>query len=366
MRRLITALLAAAVCLGFVGNAVSEAAPDRMALGVNAPMYGGWTTENGMIRANGTFDPDYVRDMRPFGVVRYMEIARINGSRIRTVSDMEDQDDWQGVAGDGIPVSEIARHARRLGVQPWVCVPHMANDALVRHMARRLRGLRPIVEYSNELANTQFEQSRWAAAQIGPYSGSTQQREYALRYASERTRRIAQIWREIDPEVTIVYTDAPTRALMRQSRADVLGTAGYLGIESGWSMYSYVRGYSVDQLLNWLRGPATDRLIVKVRDSWRGKRRWPLYLYEAGQHVRGDVVASSIAAQRDPGMEAVYRRMLRRLDGIGVSLFMHYTGARKYEGFSTFGMIEYTGQPKTETPKWRALRMWSCPEGPCS
>lgn len=338
--------------------------PSGMALGVNAPMWFGWSVEDAKIRPDGTLNPAYVHDMGPFRVLRYMEAQRTNGSATVTVDDME-QPGWdQWPEGNGVPASYIAEHAALLGVRPWVCIPHMAAPELVEHMALELSGLRPIVEYSNEPFNTAMAQADWLEdqARARGYEGS--KREVIYQLVADKVWDFGRIWRDIDPAAEFVFsigmTDPPADlSVIGRSGADMLSAGAYLGIESAWGAYTHVRDYSADQLLNWLMVESLPRL----RD-WVSARKYdaaglPVVIYEGGQHVKDDVVASSPEAQRHPGMKAVYMALLGMLDGIGVDLFCHYSGAVAMSN-STFGMKEYTGQPDSECPKWEAMRDQTC------
>jgi hypothetical protein len=113
--------------------------------------------------------------------------------------------------------------ANGLGADPWFTLPHMAEDALVRHWAEQVRdglaaGLRAHVEFSNEVWNWQFDQARWAQDQARTRwqaEGDAWVQYYALRAAE-----IADIWTEV------FGTDAPAR-LNR-----VIGTqTGWQGLE---------------------------------------------------------------------------------------------------------------------------------------
>jgi hypothetical protein len=66
----------------------------------------------------------------------------------------------------GVPVERMVELANTLGADPWFCVPHQASDDYVRQFASLLHarldpGLRPHIEYSNEVWNRGFAQSQW-------------------------------------------------------------------------------------------------------------------------------------------------------------------------------------------------------------
>jgi hypothetical protein len=321
---------------------------DRMLLGANSPQYWGDCTERGRLRSDGTLDPQFLTDQEPFVLQRYMETTTTNGSPVVNVGDAPQHPGWG--------FDEVARHAKAAGRRPWVNVPHKATDTFIEWMAELfVDGPAPLVEYSNELANTNFSQSRWAADQWGAWSTVQQQRENALHFAAQRTQRIAQVWRAVDPRVVTIFTGT-NAADIETSACDVVSSVAYLGIESAWPMYQEVRGYNVQQLCGWLTDDSLPRLAATVARDVAAAGDKPLYLYEAGQHVKGDVVSSSIAAQGSEEMGQVYRAFLQAMDAAGVALFCNYQGPHVWSGYHTFGVMPATGQ---WTPKYRALREWA-------
>ena len=331
-----------------------EPEPERMLLGQNAPMWFGWSTERAKIRGDGTLDPLYVADMAPFRVVRYMECARINGSKIATVGDME-QDGWDvWPSGNGAPISYLARHARLLGKRPWVCVPHLADDALVVHMAEQMAGLSPIVEYSNELGNTAMDQSKWAATQAG-WTGSGDQRTYAYRWAAQRTDQIAKLWETIDEDAEFVLSMAPGTPYTETApdTVDAFATNSYFGVEITWGGdWAWVQNTDLDGLLDWLEGEALDRCLMRIgKIDLQGR---PLYCYEGGLHIWEYNHPHAEEAHTHPRMETIYTDWLNRLVAAGVEVNCHYFGADP----SIFGIKSYAGQAAAECPKWGAHAAW--------
>jgi len=114
--------------------------------------------------------------------------------------------------------------------------------------------------------------------------------------------------------------------------------------------------YTVDELCDWMEFTSLPLLIGSIRAAKIAGAGRPLFLYEAGQHVRGDKVASSIEAQGSEQMGRVYRAFLAAMDAAGVDLFCNYQGPHAWSGYHTFGIMERTGE---WTPKYRALREWA-------
>ena len=323
--------------------------PVGMRLGYNMPMMGGWRKERGLFQdaANG-LRADYLTDIGPFDVIRYMEAQRINGSDTVTVTDEDIP------FSEAVPMSSvyIANHARVAGKRPWVCVPHLASDALVTHMATMLQGLEPIVEYSNEPFNTGTPQSLWMADQIGGWNTGPEKRDAAYQYVAQRLPQIKALWN--DPDATFVFsvgmTDPPDPQHIDDSGCDWVATAAYLGIESAWNAHTAVRTMTVDELLVWLRDESLPRILDWV--SQRIHPTLPTVIYEGGLHTKHDVVDAAWEAWEHPDMEGIYTSLLDGLSGLGVELFVHYNGAIDHQ---IFGFKKFTGQVAADAPKWRAL-----------
>ncbi|MGB5865185.1 MAG: hypothetical protein WBG95_12905 [Sulfitobacter sp.] len=141
------------------------------------------------------FNPDWTDRMAHFDTLRFMDWMETNDS---TQSLWENRPKASNAswAQKGVPLEIMLALANRHGKNVWFNMPHLADDAYVRAFAKTVHesidpALTVYVEYSNEVWNFQFEQTRWADAQAqlrwGQVDVSTQ--FYALRAAE-----IARIW----------------------------------------------------------------------------------------------------------------------------------------------------------------------------
>ena len=90
------------------------------------------------------------------------------------------------------PEDEAAEHivelANRLGVNPWICIPHMADEGYIQNLAAMFRDslnpdLKIYLEYSNETWNSSFQQYAWVKAN-GPPNLNHPQKSATSRSAS--------------------------------------------------------------------------------------------------------------------------------------------------------------------------------------
>ena len=115
--------------------------------------------------------------LSPFPVVRFMNWQQTNysGDTVRPmIQNWDDlpkpEDDWGYHGGPweqfrGVPLQVIIDFANKLGVRPWICIPHAASEDLMREIIAFVVSNakhRPIFEYSNELWNTLFFQHKYA------------------------------------------------------------------------------------------------------------------------------------------------------------------------------------------------------------
>jgi hypothetical protein len=151
------------------------------------------------VKAGETFNPDWLAQIRNFGVLRFMDWMATNNSEIAEFSQIADERyfSWgqsltrlssHGPKG-GMPLSIICKLANLTQCNVHFCIPHLATDACVEAIATYFRdNLEPAIvvtfEYSNECWNYIFRQTRYCRDQgqaIWPGGGAT--RWYGYRSA---------------------------------------------------------------------------------------------------------------------------------------------------------------------------------------
>jgi len=166
------------------------------------------------------FNPDFTARLSAFDTLRFMDWMETNNSAQSRWEDRPQVLDasW---AHHGVPVEVMLALANSLGKNIWVNIPHLADDAFVRAFAQTVKaGLDPklkvYAEYSNEVWNFQFEQSRWAEAQAQERWG---QKEVGTQFYAMRAAEVARIWSE-------AFADAPDQLI------NVISSqTGWLGLE---------------------------------------------------------------------------------------------------------------------------------------
>ncbi|UWR27442.1 hypothetical protein K3757_05755 [Sulfitobacter sp. S223] len=146
--------------------------------------------ENGAI-----FNPDWTARLTAFDTLRFMDWMETNNTLQSRWEDRPQVTDasW---AHAGVPLEVMLALANSLGKNIWLNIPHLADDAYVTAFARTVRNrLDPAqkvyAEFSNEVWNFQFAQTRWADAQAQERWG---QADVGTQYYAMRAAEVARIW----------------------------------------------------------------------------------------------------------------------------------------------------------------------------
>ncbi|CAA6819632.1 MAG: Unknown protein, partial [uncultured Thiotrichaceae bacterium] len=111
-----------------------------------------------------TFNPDYLNFMKDFGVIRFMPMSGITrnpSSKWEERPNMQEAT-WGGIYGArGAPLEIQIKLANILNADPWLNVPHSADDHYIQQFAEYVKEhlsskLTPYIEYTNEAWNANF------------------------------------------------------------------------------------------------------------------------------------------------------------------------------------------------------------------
>lgn len=338
------------------------------------------------------FTREFLEHIAPYKVVRLMDWLRTNDNPVGHWSLRATPQSTHYASAKGAPWEDAIALAREAGKDLWINVPALADDAYVRALARLLReGLPPAttlyVEYSNEVWNTQFSQSR-------------QNREAAAReVASDRAaaldadaggnpdlwgpRRVAQRAKQIGDIFRAEFGDAAMLTRVRPVYAVQIGNVW--STERALEYVARTFGpprqyfYAIAGAPYFNLGPAQRREGLTVDDvlgamsdsigalpqTYALERNlflahWyqlPFIAYEGGADTFGPgSLAAKKAASLDPRLEALCRRYLDGWYAAGGGLFLWFTaGAGDWS--TPYGTWELTPDlAVTDTPKIRCLQ----------
>jgi hypothetical protein len=117
--------------------------------------------------SSNPFHPALIDFIADFQVLRFMDWMKTNGSPNRIWSDRNTPDYYSQTLENGVAYEHIIALCNQTQKNPWICIPHRANDAYISELAKLFRDsldttLKIYVEYSNEVWNGMFSQSAYA------------------------------------------------------------------------------------------------------------------------------------------------------------------------------------------------------------
>lgn len=325
----------------------------------------------------GTFNPVFLERMRPFGVLRFMDWQRTNGSPLVRWADRARPGQARWSTDAGVPVEVMLE----LPADPWFCIPHRADDAFVRSFAALVKeklpaGRKVYLEYSNEVWNGMFEQARWAAEEGKRLKLSDDAFQAQLRAYSQRAVAVFRIWKELlgDRVVRVMASQSANAWVSEQvlewkdafKETDALAVAPYFGGDWGRpERKAELAAMDVEKLVAKLAEEVDGPNAGEIRAQAAVARKFKVALvaYEGGQHLAGvagvendeAVTKLFIAANRHPRMEAIYKSHLANWKAAGGGLYVAFSDVGRPGKWGSWGVLEYLDQPVGEAPKYRAL-----------
>lgn len=348
--------------------------------------------------AGQTFGTAFLQLVKPFQVLRCMDVLRTNDSPVIAWSDRARPAEAQWSTPRGVPWETLFQLSRETGKDLWVNVPHQADDDYVRQLALLAKAQLPAerklyVEYSNEVWNWQFDQASWAynraqvlAAQPGSplaWGGEANPGYWHWRFVALRLKQVSDIFRS-------VFGDAAMGSRIRPVLAGQVVQPLVLrtGLEMIQGVYGPPRTFfygaagapyfnlgdadirtdlSEDEVVAALAASAQAMPLTCAYDENLSLALWnglSFMAYEGGPDTFGpNNTAAKSAAARDPRMTAICRGFLARWYGQGCGLFNWFTLTSQWDGdYGTWGL---TDDPTvTDTPKLQALQQTLAAAGP--
>lgn len=327
------------------------------------------------------FNPEFIRRIRRYSVIRFMKWMEDAKTPVRKWADRPQLEDARWTT-HGVPLEIIIELANRIKAEPWLNMPHRADDDYVRRSAQQVHELldkksRAWVEFSNEVWNGEFRQNRDVAQ---CKSGRGEDGAYAASHLcyAERSIEIFRIWRTAfakEQSRVVRVLGGQIGSLWASERimkhrdaykhADVFAVAPYFGVIATPENADEVRAMSAAEVLAQTRErslPETLNLVKKQATLAR-KYGLPLVAYEGGTDFRAlgglerdeELNALFDAASRDPGVGALYVDALNGWRDAGGQLFIHYVNCISYSKSGRWGLLEYISQPREEAPKFDAM-----------
>lgn len=319
--------------------------------------------------------------------LRFMDFMHTNGSKIGTWDERPKLADAT-FSREGIALELMIDLANRLDSDPWFCMPHLADDTFVRNFARMVKAklkpsLKVYVEYSNEVWNGQFAQSRWAGEEGKKLGFAEKPWEAGWRFTAYRSVQIFKIWEKVfggsDRLVRVLPSQAANPYVSERvvewqdayKHADALAIAPYISFNlrpGGKPASDEVAGWTVDQVLDHIEKKALPQSIGWIQKSKAVADKYGLKLmaYEAGQHMVGvgggenneKLTKLLQAANANPRMEGIYDAYFQAWEEAGADMLCYFSSVGKWSKWGSWGMLQYYDDDPTDSAKYRATIRW--------
>jgi len=156
-----------------------------------------------LYEAGAVFNPDWLALIEDARELRFMDWIGTNNSDVVSWDQRPTPD---GGPSGGVALEHMVQLANEVGADPWFTMPHQADAEYIRNFATYVRdnldpSLTAKVEYSNEVWNFAFEQTRWlydkAAEDWGVEGGPG-----FIDYHAKKAVETALIWQDVFGEET--------------------------------------------------------------------------------------------------------------------------------------------------------------------
>ncbi|PRW57604.1 Cellulose-binding domain [Chlorella sorokiniana] len=348
------------------------------------------------------FMPQFLAGLRPYRMVRFMDWQRTNNAEMQRASQRAFERHTFWTTDRGVPLETMIRLANTLGVDPWICIPHKADDQLVTTYAQIVKSLlaprlRVHVEYSNEVWNGMFSQTQYALEQGTALKLDSDRYTAMAKFYSRRSQQIfaifkrelggtRQLRRVMATQAVVPYFTQQILSYGDARRsADLFAIAPYFGTTlTTAAQAAEVKRLGVAGVLAWLKSPAgaggrpSNAVLgygsladvdAAVAAQVAAVRPFGINLtsYEGGQHLVAaggltwDAQLNAIldAANRHAGMKQVYLQYLSAWRARTGQPLTHYVHCDRWSVWGRWGAKEYPSQPRAQAPKLDALLQYA-------
>jgi hypothetical protein len=238
------------------------------------------------------------------------------------------------------------------------------------------------IEYSNEVWNGMFAQSKYAGEQGIKLGFAEKPWEAAWRYTAYRSVQMFKLWEEAFGRERLIRVLASQGANPYVServvefqdayrQADALAIAPYVTCNvapQGKPSAAEVETWTVDQALDYMERTALPESVrwIKGQKQVADKYGLRLVAYEGGQHMVGvggvenndKITALLQAANRHPRIGTVYQQYYAAWTAAGGDLFCYFASVGRWSKWGSWGIVEWFDEDVTKSPKFMATRNW--------
>ncbi len=333
--------------------------------------------------AASSFHPLFMQKLQPFGVIRFMDWQQTNGSKQVSWSDRTTLNTASQDTSKGVALELMIELVNELGADAWFCMPHKADDNYVTQFATMVRdnihpGATVYIEWSNEIWNVSFPQSKWVTQQSG---ASIFASAWFQKWADEAANDFG-IWLQAfaGQESRIVRVAAAQAANVWVTRNltdklagqyDAISCAAYFDHRHAPFNAGTTPQDIIDNAINETIPNSYSRFykdhgdLAQQRTNELG-RSISFLAYEGGQHYTAFGNTSlpyfqallDVQTYENPGgngMYEAYTANLQAFDQGGGSLYMAYNFVGSQSKWGSWGHLQHQNDTEANSPKFRAL-----------
>jgi hypothetical protein len=346
------------------------------------------------------FRQSFLDQWKYFGWIRFMDWMHTNDSPVQTLADYP-SDNTLLESSYGAHFSTMVALCNALNANPWITIPHQANDAFVLSLASYIKDnlnpdLKVYVEYSNECWNFQFDQAEYCRATGVAQNLDPDQWKAWMKFYAKRSAEIHTIFENsfgVNPNriVRLVAWQSANSGQCNQvlgyyntykgEEADALAVAPYFGGPLGGTTYApEVVNWTLNKLFQHLDpaspsqlgdgsnagrlAEAQGRMIANASTAQQHGAR--LIAYEGGQHMVGvgtwqnntTLEAFFTSANRDARMKGIYLSYLDMWKAAGGDEFAAFNSCSPFTKYGSWGAKERFTQTRTQASKYDGLLTW--------
>lgn len=332
--------------------------------------------------------PKFLERWQGVDCLRFMDLMLTNNSTIKTFDDRPKIDDAT-YTKKGVPVELLCDLANRVGADAWFCMPHQADDEYVRGVAKLVKERldpkrKAYIEYSNEVWNGMFEQTKFAGDEGLKLKFADKHWEAGWRYTAHRSKQIFAIWekefggrnrlvRVLASQSVVPYISEQILNFDGAGRqADALAIAPYIGFNVSPDekpTSDEVAQWSVDQVFDHLEKTALPEAIKAMHEQKEVADKFGVRLiaYEGGQHLVGvkggednekvtELFKKTNAHER---MGKLYERYFDAWIKEGGDLFCYFSSISQWSKWGSWGLLQFHDDDPRQSPKYKAVMKWA-------
>ncbi|XP_055955915.1 uncharacterized protein LOC126815394 [Patella vulgata] len=360
------------------------------------------------------FHPLFLESIKRYSEIRYMDFYATNGHgpEPTTWSSRHDPYFHTQAGNQGGALEYMIDISNRLGANPWFCMPHAADDNYIQQFAQMVKNkLRPdlkiFVEYSNEVWNGIFRQTKYTREKGMASKLDPQDYRAGMKYYNQRSPAIIDIWNRVFGATAAkrvfglwawqtgyqAYYDRAIQDLGNRVHIfkfiaitgyfDCQGVAKNHGAELPKMTMAQIQKYCKDELPK--KGDEFKHYLQVAKDH--GVQ---LAMYEGGPSVmegsaikfsgkaNENITAKAIAFNKDPLIAESVEDVLNLWHKIVATdpiskdggFFNYFSSTGTPSKYGSWGMMEYTGQDPKTVAKYRGVHKFitatypKAPNGP--